>query len=82
VILSKVYYELAKKYHVLAFEMPGFGQSAANTTSRSVKGLAQTMAQAVAQLGRDPYALIGTSFGGRVALWQALQVPQRWTCWC
>jgi pimeloyl-ACP methyl ester carboxylesterase len=68
---------LAKKYRVIAFEMPGFGQSPANATSLSMKDLAQTMAKAAAQLGVDAYALIGTSFGGRVALWQALQAPQR-----
>ena len=76
-ILSKVHGELAKKYRVVAFEMPGFGQSPANARSRSVKDLARTMAHAAAQLGLDTYALIGVSFGGRVALWQALQAPQR-----
>jgi pimeloyl-ACP methyl ester carboxylesterase len=76
-ILSQVHDELAKKYRVIAFEMPGFGQSPANSTSQSVKDLAQTMAQAAAQLGLDKYALVGTSFGGRVALWQALQSPQQ-----
>ena len=75
--LSKVHDELAKKYRVIAFEMPGFGQSPANTTSQSVQHLAQTMAQAAAQLGLDTYALIGMSFGGRIALWQALQSPQQ-----
>jgi pimeloyl-ACP methyl ester carboxylesterase len=49
----------------------------ANATSLTVQDLARTMAQAAAQLGLDTYALIGTSFGGRVALWQALQAPQR-----
>jgi pimeloyl-ACP methyl ester carboxylesterase len=75
--LSKVHDELAKKYRVIAFEMPGFGQSPPNSRSQSVRGLAQTMAQAAAKLGMDKYALVGTSFGGRVALWQALQSPQQ-----
>jgi pimeloyl-ACP methyl ester carboxylesterase len=75
--LSKVHDELAKKYRVIAFEMPGFGQSPPNSRAQSVKGLAQTMAQAAARLGVDKYALVGTSFGGRVALWQALQSPQQ-----
>jgi pimeloyl-ACP methyl ester carboxylesterase len=35
------------------------------------------MARAAAQLGLGKYALVGTSFGGRVALWQALQSPQQ-----
>lgn len=76
-LLSKVDDELARKYQVVAFEMPGFGQSPANSKSQSVKDLAQTMAQAARQLGLDKYALVGTSFGGRVALWQALQSPQQ-----
>jgi pimeloyl-ACP methyl ester carboxylesterase len=76
-ILSTVHEELAKRYRVMAFEMPGFGQSPTNATSQSVKDLAQTMAQAAAQLGVDTYALIGTSFGGRVALWQVIQAPQQ-----
>jgi pimeloyl-ACP methyl ester carboxylesterase len=76
-ILSKVHDELAKKYRVIAFEMPGFGQSPANAMSQSVQDLAQTMAQAAAELRLDRYALVGTSFGGRVALWQALQSPQQ-----
>jgi pimeloyl-ACP methyl ester carboxylesterase len=75
-VLSKVHDELAKKYQVIAFEMPGFGQSPANSKSQSVKDVAQTMAQAAGKLGLDKYALVGTSFGGRVALWQALQSPQ------
>src|SRR5712691_11645356 len=75
--LLPVHDALAQKYHVIAFEMPGFGQSPANTTSQSVPDLAQTMAQAATQLGLDTYALVGTSFGGRVALWQALQAPQQ-----
>lgn len=49
----------------------------ANATSPSAQDLARTMAQAAARLGLDTYALVGTSVGGRVAPWQALQAPQR-----
>jgi pimeloyl-ACP methyl ester carboxylesterase len=76
-ILTKLHDELAKKYHVVAFEMPGFGNSPINITSQSVQDVAQTMAQAMAQRGLDSYALIGTSFGSRIALWQTLQSPQQ-----
>jgi pimeloyl-ACP methyl ester carboxylesterase len=76
-IRSKVHDELDKKYRVIAFEMPSFGQSPANATSQSTQDLAQTMARAAGQLGLHRYALLGTSFGGRVALWQALQAPQQ-----
>jgi pimeloyl-ACP methyl ester carboxylesterase len=40
--LSKVHEALAKNYRVMAFEMPGFGRSPANSQSQSVKDLAQT----------------------------------------
>ena len=76
-ILTKLHDELAKKYRVITFEMPGFGHAPANTASLSVKDLAQTMAQAAAQLGLSSYALIGTSFGSRVVLWHALQLSQQ-----
>ena len=46
--LSDLHYGLAQKYRVVAFELPGFGGSPANTTSRSVKDLAATLDQAVA----------------------------------
>jgi pimeloyl-ACP methyl ester carboxylesterase len=75
--VSKVHDALAKHYRVIAFEMPGFGRSPPNSRSQSVKDLARTIAQAVGQLGVDTCALVGTSFGGRVALWQALVSPQQ-----
>lgn len=75
-VVSKLHDDLARRYHVIAFEMPGFGLSRANLSSQSLQDLARTMAQATAQLGLNSYALVGTSFGGRVALWQTLQAPQ------
>jgi pimeloyl-ACP methyl ester carboxylesterase len=35
------------------------------------------MAQAAGNLGLDTFNLMGTSFGGKTALWLALQEPQR-----
>ena len=39
--------------------------------------LASTMAQAIKNLGLDTFNLMGTSFGGKTALWLALQAPAR-----
>lgn len=75
--LSPAHDLLAKTYRVIAFEMPGFGASAANTRSGSVAELASTMAQATAALGLDRVNLWGTSFGGRTAVWLAVQHPER-----
>src|SRR5437868_13970528 len=68
---------LARHFRVVAFEMPGFGASAENTRTQSMPELAATMAAAADQLGLDRYNLMGTSFGGKTALWMALQQPER-----
>ena len=60
---------------VIAFEMPGFGNSAENTRTATMPELAATMADAVANLGIAQFDLLGTSFGGKVALWLAAQRP-------
>lgn len=65
---------LAEQHRVIAFEVPGFGQST-NEKSQSMYDLAGTMARAAQNLGLDRYNLMGTSFGGRLALCQALEVP-------
>jgi pimeloyl-ACP methyl ester carboxylesterase len=68
---------LSRHHRVIAFEMPGFGQSAANTRTESMAGLAETMAAAAAAMGIERCNLWGTSFGGKVALWLAAQYPER-----
>jgi len=68
---------LARHFRVVAFEMPGFGQSPENSRTRSMPELASTMAQAVSRLGLESFNLLGTSFGGKTALWLALQEPER-----
>lgn len=68
---------LAAQYRVIVFEVPGFGQSPANERSQSMPELADTMAQAVANLGIERFNLMGNSFGGKLALWLAVQQPER-----
>ena len=68
---------LAERFCVLAFELPGFGSSPVNDRSASIRDLARTMAEAVATLGLDSYNLLGTSFGGRLALRLAVEWPTR-----
>ena len=64
---------LSEQFRVIAFEMPGFGQSPENARTQSMPELAATMAKAVEKLDIDGFNLMGTSFGGKTALWLALQ---------
>jgi pimeloyl-ACP methyl ester carboxylesterase len=75
--LTRAHDLLAANYRVIAFEMPGFGVSAANTRTSDQAELARTMAVAAARLGLDRYNLMGTSFGARTALYLAAQYPER-----
>ena len=68
---------LAERYRVILFEAPGFGESPANERSASAADLARTMMQAIDALGIDRFNLWGTSFGGRLACWLAVQYPER-----
>jgi 4,5:9,10-diseco-3-hydroxy-5,9,17-trioxoandrosta-1(10),2-diene-4-oate hydrolase len=68
---------LAQKYRVILFEVPGFGESATNERSQSTEELGRTMADAVTALGIEQFNLMGNSFGGRLALYTALGVPER-----
>ncbi len=68
---------LSRHFHVVAFEMPGFGTSPENDRSQSMAELAATIGRAAGNLGLDSFNLMGTSFGGRVALWLAAQAPER-----
>src|SRR3954452_260698 len=68
---------LATRYRVIAIEMPGFGQSAENTRTRTMPELAATIVKAADALGLDRFDLMGTSFGGKAALWLAVRHPER-----
>jgi pimeloyl-ACP methyl ester carboxylesterase len=68
---------LCRAFQVVAFEMPGFGNSPENTRTRDMPELAATMVKAAAELGLDRFNLMGTSFGGKTALWLAVAEPQR-----
>jgi pimeloyl-ACP methyl ester carboxylesterase len=68
---------LARQFRVIAFEMPGFGASAENLRTQTMAGYAATMVRACDALGLDRFNLWGTSFGGKAALWLAVQHPER-----
>jgi pimeloyl-ACP methyl ester carboxylesterase len=75
--LSPAHDLFAKQFRVVAFEMPGFGASSENVKTQSMPELAATMGAAADKLGLSTFNLMGTSFGGKTALWLALQHPER-----
>jgi pimeloyl-ACP methyl ester carboxylesterase len=62
---------LAQRFRIIAFEMPGFGE-VENARTGTISELAGTMAGAARALGLTQFDLMGTSFGGKVALFLAL----------
>jgi pimeloyl-ACP methyl ester carboxylesterase len=66
---------LSRQFRVIAFEMPGFG-AAENQRTGTMPELASTMAAATDALGLDRFNIMGTSFGGKVAVWLVVQRPE------
>ena len=75
--LTKAHELLSRRYRVIVFEMPGFGPSAENTRTRTVRELGETMGAALSALGVEQFNLMATSFGARPALWLAVRCPER-----
>ena len=67
---------LARQRRVVLLEMPGFGDQA-NDVHQAPAELAEAVAEAFAAIGVDRYHLLGTSFGGGIALHVALAHPDR-----
>jgi pimeloyl-ACP methyl ester carboxylesterase len=75
--ISAMHQLLAQQYRVMLLEAPGFGESPVNERSGTLQDLARTMGQAITDLGIERFHLMGTSFGGKLALWMAIQEPER-----
>jgi pimeloyl-ACP methyl ester carboxylesterase len=67
---------IAQQRRVILLELPGFGDQP-NDIHTTPAELAEAAAQAFAALGFDRYHLLGTSFGGGIALHLALAHPDR-----
>jgi pimeloyl-ACP methyl ester carboxylesterase len=75
--LTRAHELLAARHRVIAFETPGFGGSAVNERSQSLRELAATMCSAIAAIGIERCGLWGQSFGGKLALWLGVHEPER-----
>jgi pimeloyl-ACP methyl ester carboxylesterase len=72
--------QLADRYHLIAPDYPGFGQSEAPSPSRyryTFDHLAETMDALLEQLEVDRYVLFMQDYGGPVGMRMALGHPQR-----
>ena len=68
---------LAEHYRIIVPELPGFGTTADAADIRNTRDLARVMLGFVAAVAPDRPSLIGTSFGGKVALWMTIDAPDR-----
>ncbi len=73
--LTRTHELLAGRRRVIVLEAPGFGVSPVNRRTRDLPELAGTMIAAARALGLDRFALMGESFGAKLALWMATQAP-------
>ena len=87
VLWHKVAPALARDYTVVCADLRGYGDSAkppgdADHANYSKRAMALDMAELMAQLGHDRFALVGHDRGGRVAHRLALDHAQRVTRLC
>jgi pimeloyl-ACP methyl ester carboxylesterase len=68
---------LAQQFRVIILELPDLGRSPENRQSQALRDVARTLAEAVAALGLDRYGLVGASASAPLALWQAVDLPER-----
>ena len=66
---------LAEKYHVLAFDLPGFGRSDGGNKLYSPENYVAFMKSLINRLAKVPIHLIGHSMGGAISLRYAASHP-------
>lgn len=69
---------LSADFRVIQLEFPGFGDEE-NFATESAEQMGATVLEFADALGLDGFALLGTSMGGVVAAWTALQAQDRVT---
>jgi len=68
--------EMAKKYRVIAIDLPGHGESGRNRGEWSITSFAEDVKTVVKSLNQERVVLIGHSMGGLVALEAAHLLPE------
>ena len=68
---------LAKRYRVIAVDMPGAGQSDSPPISQAPRDMAEVLAALISALGLGRPYIAGNSMGGYLCLWHALLHPEQ-----
>jgi pimeloyl-ACP methyl ester carboxylesterase len=69
--------ELARDYHVIAPDLPGFGASSKPIRTYDAEFFATWLEAFMDRLGIDRAHLVGNSMGGRIAIEMGLRAPER-----
>src|SRR5947209_19051942 len=67
----------ARGYRAIAFDTPGFGESAPVEGEPSIENWAAALSEAIAGLGIEQFALVGHHTGGVIAVELATREPER-----
>jgi pimeloyl-ACP methyl ester carboxylesterase len=73
--------ELAKRYHAIAIDLAGFGQTPLFRRSAAVGANAELVHQFIEKVIGEPVLLMGNSMGGHIAILEAAEHP-RWVTEC
>src|SRR5688572_7352606 len=75
--LSPLVPQFSRRYHCLAVDLPGYGQSPPSATPVTMQGYADLMADLIRQLSpTQPVILVGHSMGGMISVTMALRHPE------
>lgn len=69
--------ELAKKYRVIALDLPGYGKSDKGAYAYSMEFYAQVLKELLDNLGIEKATFIGHSMGGQISITTALTFPKK-----
>lgn len=75
-VISPAYDLLAQPHRLVAFELPGYGASAEHPEVADTRDIARVMVAAMRALDLGRVHLLGSSLGGKIALWIALDAPE------
>lgn len=73
--LSPLIIPISQRFHVMAVDLPGYGNSPRLPNRTSIRAYADLIADLIEQKGDGPAVLIGHSMGGMISMTVALHYP-------